>query len=332
MPSCRRALRPACDDAERRRQFEAHCRPTTGPECAFGASGACHECSCLLEQHIVLGLTGTAAPSVVGPDHTPPRSACSRRSGARRQAGVRPVSRCCTTLAERYRPSADLARDGQRLARAGAGAAPRPNPGPAEAATPPSSRRSYSAPATTLNGAEDGGLVRRLARPPPMIAILLGSDDTTSGARQRTRIHTVSLRHRRFGMRGSVRISTRIRIPLPCRPAQKPGHSVYCPSLSRPDLPPGAATDTNRNPSSAIATAATGFPGSPVTARGRDEMWSPRVWCFGSRKQYKFRMLVYSTLLKVAVCPAGTATRLPCPAAGRGAAQGGPKPTPAGFF
>lgn len=53
---------------------------------------------------------------------------------------------------------------------------------------------------------------------------------------------------------------------LPCSPARKPGHSGYRPSLSRRDLP-GAATDTNRNPTSAIATAATRFPGSPVTVR-----------------------------------------------------------------
>ena len=140
----------------------------------------------------------------------PPVAAGAGRAGRLASDQFRGASR---RLAERYRPSADLAWDGQRLACAGAGAAPRPNPGPAEAATPPSSRRSYSAPATTPERGRGWRVVRRLARPPPMIAILLGSDDTTSGARQWTRIHTVSLRHRRFGMRGSVRINTRNRIP-----------------------------------------------------------------------------------------------------------------------
>jgi hypothetical protein len=118
---------------------------------------------------------------------------------------------------------------------------------------------------------------------------------------------------------------------LPCRPARKPGHSGECPSLSRRDLPPGAATDTNRNPTSAIATAATRFPSFASDGQGA-RCRSPGCGASALEKKYSLRMLVYYTLLIVATCPAGTATRPPCPAAGRRAAQGRPKPAPAGFF
>ena len=59
---------------------------------------------------------------------------------------------------------------------------------------------------------------------------------------------------------------------------------------------------------------------------------SPECGASALVKKHALLMLVYSALLKTATCSAGTATRPPCPAAGRRAAQGRPKPAPAGFF
>ena len=116
---------------------------------------------------------------------------------------------------------------------------------------------------------------------------------------------------------------------LPCRPARKPRHSGYCPSLSRRDLPPGAATDTGLNLDHRHS-------GDPVPGFASDGQGagcrSPECGASELKKEYMFFMLDSSTLLKIATCPAGTATRPPCPTILRSAAQGRPKPAPAGFF
>ena len=117
---------------------------------------------------------------------------------------------------------------------------------------------------------------------------------------------------------------------LPCRPARKPGHSGYRPSLSRRDLPRGRhrhqpQPDLGRRRG---GDPVTGFANDGQGARCRN----PECGAILLEKSNFLPILVSSTPLNTAACPAETATRLPCPAAGRSAAQGRPKLAPAGFY
>ena len=117
---------------------------------------------------------------------------------------------------------------------------------------------------------------------------------------------------------------------LPCRPARKPGHSGHCPSLSRRDLPRGRH---RHQPQPDLDHRHSGDPVPGFASDGQGAgCRSPECGASALRKIKWFRMLVSSTLLKVSVCPAGTATRPPCPTTDRSAAQGRPKPAPARFF